>query len=130
MTRSRRSDGEGVAAPELPQHVSANGQEIWDWAIQLGSWQQQQDEMRRIKADLHAITRECGNCAHWMISSRCPREFRAGGRRSGPSMRAWPCSKFALSHQDEKRKGELEARLLAVGTTPPAALPDHLEERG
>jgi hypothetical protein len=43
---------------------------------------------------IDVLSPKCGNCQHWMKSSRCPRESNDNGRQRGPSVSGIPCSKF------------------------------------
>jgi len=68
-----------------------------------------------LKRELRGLlTKECGNCDHWMKTIECPLEARG----EKPSMSHWPCSKFSqkasLITLFNKRLTELDARLVAL----------------
>ena len=48
--------------PQLPQHVSSDGREIWDWAAQLGQFAARADRLRQLRADLNECGQRCGDC--------------------------------------------------------------------
>lgn len=80
--------------PQLPNHVSNDGREIWSWARDLSEWRHHQDKIRKLKADIaDCNAKRCGNCTLWM-TSYCPSERNENGRKRGPSMNAFACGKF------------------------------------
>ncbi|NNU70405.1 hypothetical protein G9X67_34710 [Rhizobium sp. WYCCWR 11152] len=44
-----------------------------------------------------AARKRCGSCYFWMMSKQCPSEKNVGGMSRGPSMDAFPCSKFKIT---------------------------------
>ena len=106
-------------APQLPQHISNDGREVWDWASRLSDQVHRQDEIRRTRSDLSRIGTRCGDCSHWMKSRQCPREQNIGGRRTGPSCEGLVCSDFALDHFAAKRRDELTEKLAALSQESP-----------
>lgn len=104
-----------MAAPELPQHVSSDGREIWDWAAELSAHTQRLHQMRQISHDIAVIGTKCGDCFHWMKSGSCPRETRNNsGRRIGPSMNGPKCPQFEEEAWQTKRREELKAKLAVL----------------
>lgn len=104
-------------APQLPQHVSSDGREIWDWAAKFSAHVHRQDEIARLNRDIAAIGTKCGDCWHWMKSGSCPRETRnSAGRRVGPSMNGPKCSKFEEEPWQTKRRDELKAKVAALSS--------------
>ena len=98
--------------PQLPEHVSNDGKEIWDWAAKMGDFAHQQQKKRELRQQIAEIENTCGSCRLWMTSS-CPRETHNNktGRSQGPSMRAQKCGEFSMTKSDadllEKGKAEL-----------------------
>lgn len=99
----------------LPQSVSSDGREIWDWAARLSRRTGLLDRQATLVNDLFKLTRECGSCRFWMTSD-CPREVHDNriGRKRGPSMGAPICQKFAMSDSDARLKAKWEAELSDV----------------
>ena len=97
--------------PSLPRHVSANGAEIWGWADRLSEWQQREQKIADLRADIAQRARECGSCRFWMCGSDCPREYHDKGRPRGPSMKAPICGKYEMKAYDVKRQAERQAEL-------------------
>ena len=104
--------------PSLPEQISSDGREIWDWAGKLATWSIRQDKIRELKQGIRDLEPRCGTCQFWMQSCNCPREKNVNGYSRGPSMSGPPCSKHVednwTTELREKRKAELNA-LLAEG---------------
>ena len=102
-------------APKLPQHVSPDGKEIWDWAADFSAHIHRRDRIMRLERDIAKIGTRCGDCFNWMKSSRCPREKNINGMSRGPSMGApvGACPKFQLDPSDAKHRERLEVELMA-----------------
>jgi len=98
----------------LPQSISSNGQELWDWAARLSNVVQLKQEQRDLTAKIKSLTTTCGNCEFWMKAS-CPRETRLpNGRKSGPSMSDRVCAKFVIKAHSQELVEQLQARLAKI----------------
>ena len=104
--------------PALPDNVSSDGREIWDWAAKFASHVHRMDEIDRLKREVGAIGRSCGDCDRWMKSRDCPQERNERGRRSGPSMNAPRCGRFLEDRSAAKRRAELTAKLAVLEQVP------------
>lgn len=84
--------------PKLPEQISPDGREIWDWAGKLSEHVHRLDEIRRLTADINRIQLECGSCEKWMTKS-CPKEKLDSrtGRKSGPSGGTYKCNEFVMN---------------------------------
>lgn len=111
-----------------PAQVSANGQEVWDWAGRFSDFVHLTDAARKLAAQIRTIPTECGACRLWM-TKQCPRERPGTGPRSGystgPNWGEPICSQFELKDSSAKviemRKaelGEVEKKLAALGAKP------------
>jgi hypothetical protein len=102
--------------PALPQHISSDGREIWDWAKRLSEHTHRLHDMRELRRDIARIGRECGGCDNWMKSRICPREKNVNGWNRGPSMTdpVMNCQTFVQAPSEIARKGELQQRLSAL----------------
>ena len=100
--------------PRLPQQVSPDGREIWDWAARLGQWRQREVRIAELRAEIARRARECGSCRFWMCGRDCPREGHANGRPKGPSMKAPICGKYEMQSHDVKLQAERQAELDAM----------------
>jgi hypothetical protein len=98
--------------PKLPEHVSNDGREIWDWAGRLGEWTARNQRRRDLQTAIVKIQSTCGSCELWMTPS-CPREQHNNktGQWQGPSMNGAICGKFAMKSWDAKRLEELKSEL-------------------
>lgn len=100
--------------PTLPRDISANGAEIWDWAIALSHWERRQEKIRQLRADIAFV--RCGSCQAWMTRG-CPKERNVNGYSRGPSMNEFPCGQYTekphYAELRDQRRAEL-ARLLAI----------------
>ncbi len=99
----------------LPQHVSNDGREIWDWAARLSQRTGLLDRQATLVNDLFKLSRQCGSCRFWMTND-CSREVHDNriGRKRGPSMGAPICQQFAISDSDAGLKARWEADLAEV----------------
>lgn len=104
--------------PPLPAIVSADGSEIWDWAIQTSRSMERARKVGEIKSAIMRPDR-CGDCSHWMHSNACPREYRERGRRRGPSMNDHKCALFARCWSRQQHVEKLQAELLALSESVP-----------
>lgn len=104
-----------MSLPPLPQHVSNDGREIWDWAARISQRTSLLQHQRELTDDIFRIGRECGSCRFWMTDA-CPREVQDNriGRKRGPSMGAPICQKFAISDSNARLKAKWEADLAVV----------------
>lgn len=107
----------------LPDNVSSDGREIWDWASRLAAATQRAQKIRELRSDIFRRPRECGSCQKWMTRA-CPKEINVNGRNQGPSMKAKVCGQHVLKADDAVRLDELRAELAAMEspTTPGSPL--------
>jgi hypothetical protein len=86
-----------IKLPALPENISPDGREVWDWASRLSDATQKAHEIRELQSKIRRMQNECGSCSLWMTSS-CPREVHDNrrGRSSGPSCSAIKCSNFIM----------------------------------
>lgn len=84
--------------PELPQDISSDGHELWDWAKKFSDAIHHMDRLHTLQQKIRTIQNECGSCQHWMHQI-CPREKPHGmsGYRRGPSMSASICQQFTMN---------------------------------
>lgn len=101
-------------APALPQHVSNDGREVWDWAAEFSAHTQRLDKMRRLRADISRLNSVCGSCHFWMKSRECPKEKNVNGYSRGPSSESPKCGQFAMTQSAAKLRDERQAELDAV----------------
>ncbi len=104
----------------LPEIVSNDGREVWDWADRFSDQVHKAYKIRELSADIRRATTECGNCTKW-ITSACPRERHNNttGRKEGPSTRGAACVQFTLKPSAAKRLDERRAELNALATPQP-----------
>jgi hypothetical protein len=79
--------------PQPPREISANGQEVWDWAGKFSEHVHRQDKIRKLSAEIRKPN-SCGDCHFWMKSRECPREHNVNGQTRGPSCDGFTCQKF------------------------------------
>lgn len=86
----------GIEQPPLiPQSISPNGAEIWDWASKFSDWTQRRSEIGRLEREVRELRGQCGSCQSWMTRV-CPKERNINGYNRGPSMNAPKCGKFTM----------------------------------
>jgi hypothetical protein len=100
-----------VSAPKLPDHVSSDGREIWDWAAKLSAHTQRMHKMRQLQADIGRVGTRCGDCDKWMKSRLCPKEKNVNGRNHGPSCDTPKCGQFVEEKFATRRRTELQTEL-------------------
>lgn len=99
-------------APQLPQNISNDGREIWDWGMKMSEHIHRQAEINRLTRQIRLQGTKCGDCYKWMKSQYCPRERRnSKGRREGPSMNAPICTQFEECPRTTEWREELKAQL-------------------
>jgi hypothetical protein len=104
--------------PRPPSHVSPGVKEIWDWVGKFSEAIHKRDEVSKLCRALHEPNK-CGDCTYWMKSSQCPREQSSiRGYSTGPSMNAWPCSKFTQSRASTEHRRKLAEQLVELERTP------------
>ena len=97
--------------PQLPQNISNNGQEIWDWAISMGKEMARQHKITELQKQISGIGNHCGDCYKWMHSGECPREKRVKGRRVGPSCNEYICNQYIEKESSSEWREELKQKL-------------------
>jgi hypothetical protein len=102
--------------PQVPQHISSNGQEIWDWAAKLAQVSSLLEEKRQLTRKIEDIGRRCGSCHFWM-TEKCPHEKNVNGRKSGPSMSDRVCGKFEMKAHSRELQTEWRAKLKQIEMT-------------
>lgn len=68
--------------------------------------QQRADKLAELR---QRAVKNCGNCDHWMKSSRCPLEKNVKGQTQGPSCNHYPCGKFEGSRRYHESVAEYKA---------------------
>lgn len=97
--------------PRLPQDISSDGREIWDWADKLSARVQVVAEIKELTAQLHEMKTTCGSCSKWMTNI-CPRETRnAKGHKFGPSCRTLKCGDFEIQQSSKNSIDAAELKL-------------------
>lgn len=95
--------------PPLPQNISSDGREIWDWAKRLGEATARQHQISELRKGIRDLRPSCGTCCHWMHTNDCPREgFIGWKKKQGPSMSALPCEKHIETNWVTKLRKERE----------------------
>lgn len=97
--------------PPLPQHVSNDGREIWDWAARLSAHTSRLDKMRRLRAEISQMDRVCGSCHFWMKSRECPKEKNVNGYSRGPSSGSPKCGQFVMTKSTAELRAERQKEL-------------------
>lgn len=77
--------------PTLPQSISPDGRELWEWAAQAGDFIHRQAKRNELTLKIAKVA--CGDCKLWM-TSECPREKNVNGWNRGPSMNGTICEIF------------------------------------
>jgi hypothetical protein len=97
--------------PPIPQDISSDGREIFDWAANIGNAVAKQQKINELKNAIHKPA-TCGACDKWMCSSLCPREVhQKSGRYVGPSMNDSICNQFQEKAYDTERRKKLKEEL-------------------
>jgi len=101
--------------PQIPESISGNGEEIWDWAGKLSRKVFLTSKARELRASIKE--RGCGDCELWM-TKQCPREKpnNITGRSSGPSMSATVCSSFKEKAWVAELRAQRQKELLSIET--------------
>ena len=102
-------------APEIPQQISGDGREIWDWAGKFSAHVHKQDNIRKLSQRIRDLGATCGDCSLWMTTA-CPKEVHSNttGRSSGPHMNLLKCVKFIETSRTTKLRAELSEELKKV----------------
>lgn len=103
-----------MSAPQLPQQVSSDAREVWDWAARFSDHVHRLDKIRTLRAQIAAVGLTCGDCDNWMKSRQCPKEWNDNGRQRGPSMAAPRCGQFVLDRFAAKLRDERQLELSAL----------------
>lgn len=100
---------------EIPERISPNGQELWEWAGRFSEHIHRVDRQRRLQQQLRELQRECGSCRLWM-TRECSREAPNGltGYSKGPSMSAPICSQFVMSAASVASQRVWESELVTI----------------
>ncbi len=122
MTNDSQPESGGVVSstallgdpPQLPEKVSNDGREIWDWAGKMSEHIHRQAKMSELRTQLSRVGTGCGDCYKWMHSNSCPRETNVNGRRRGPSMNAPICNQYVEKQSSSEWREELQKRLDAL----------------
>jgi hypothetical protein len=100
-----------AAVPKLPDDISPDGREIWDWAARLSDQVQRADEIKRLRQQITNAETQCGSCAHWM-TGQCPREQHGNKTgRTGPSSLSVKCEKFSMPAWQTKELDAAKSKL-------------------
>lgn len=102
--------------PELPQTVSPDGRELWDWAAKASKFIHDEARRKELLAQIRKVT--CGDCQHWMKSRECPRERNVGGFSRGPSMNGPICEKFSETPQSVELRAKWKLELSELEANP------------
>jgi hypothetical protein len=100
--------------PQLPQDISSDGREVWDWADKMAQVVAKNQKIRDLRAKLAKNAKECGDCDKWMKSRFCPREKNVNGRNVGPSMSSPICNEFIQNETSIEFGKEWQAELDSV----------------
>lgn len=109
--------------PPLPENISPNGQEIWDWAAKLSEHTHRVHAIRTLSADISGIGNRCGDCDKWMKSRECPRERNVNGWNHGPSCNdyVFSCRSFVEARSATARRARLQDELATLDPVHPLA---------
>lgn len=101
--------------PLLPQNISPDGSELWDWAAKASGHIHRQSKIKELRSRIVDLGSACGSCSKWMLPS-CPLEKHdnKAGRSRGPHMNYPKCEQFTMSWSSQKVKDELLAELKDV----------------
>jgi hypothetical protein len=104
-----------MSVPQLPQEISTNGQELWDWAARFSDYTQLLHRSHEVWNAIVAGENTCGSCSKWMTDA-CPREVQDNrrGHKVGPSCKAVKCNEFAMSQWDGKRIAGLREEYASI----------------
>lgn len=100
--------------PKLPQDISADGHEIWDWAGKLSCAVHKNNKICDLQSRINKIGTRCGDCYNWMKSTMCPKEHNIKGYSRGPSCDDYKCKDFVQTEHSIEFKAELEKELKEV----------------
>jgi hypothetical protein len=97
-------------APRLPQEISTDGREVFDWANRMSDHMQRVARSREVWKAIVDGESQCGSCSKWMTGA-CPPERQDNrlGCKVGPSCQAIKCDQFAMNAYDRKRIDGLRA---------------------
>lgn len=110
-----------VRFPSLPDKISNNGKELWEWGAKLGRIVHLEHEARTLKQQIADVQRKCGSCTMWMTRN-CPKEKpNMTGYSSGPHMNYPACNIFVMEKATldlindwQKKLCEMNAKLTAI----------------
>ncbi len=103
--------------PKLPEQMSSDGREIWEWAGKLSEHMQRQDKIRELTFKIAKVGTVCGDCDKWMKSRECPAERNVKGRCVGPSCESRKCSSFVENRSAENSRAQWKAELAQLQPT-------------
>ena len=91
--------------------LPAEFSQVWDWAHRLSEHTQRLDRIRKLRATLAKLGRECGDCHKWNKSRECPKEHNVKGHSRGPSWGEPICGAYAERPDVTARRPKLQAEL-------------------
>jgi len=100
-----------------PSKISNDGREVWSWAHSMAREINRQHEIRTLLEQLRGVTDKCGCCALWMTTI-CPRETHAKGRRVGPNMNSYICGKYSETEHNVEFRAELSRKIATLKAAP------------
>lgn len=103
--------------PSLPQQVSNDGREIWDWAAKLSRISALQQKASELRKSLRESNKVCGGCTKWMTDA-CPKEkLQRNGYKRGPHMKEPGCMQYAENSWTTGQRAKWQAELDEVNAT-------------
>jgi len=99
----------------LPQEISPDGREVFDWAQRMSDHTQRLQRRREVWKAIVDGESQCGSCSKWMTDA-CPREVQDNRRgcKLGPSCQATKCDQFTMAAWESKRIDGLKAEYAAL----------------
>ncbi len=86
---------------------------MWDMFSKLSNAIHLENKIKELQQMLKSGD-ECGDCDHWMKSSRCPKEHNVGGYSKGPSMSGMICGKFELKEWVKEFRADKQKEIEAL----------------
>jgi hypothetical protein len=99
-----------MSTTQLPQEISTDGRDVWDWAASVGDAMARIHRSREVWKAIVDGESQCGSCSKWMTGA-CPQERQDNrlGCKVGPSCQAIKCDQFAINAYDRRRIDGLRA---------------------